>query len=142
VPIGGGGLIAGVAAYIKAVRPEIKVIGVQTADSEAMVRSVRAGQRLELADVGLFSDGTAVKLVGEETFRLTRELVDDFVVVDTDAVCAAIKDVFQDTRSILEPAGALGVAGIKQYLQAHPQENRTFVAITSGANMNFDRLRF
>src|SRR5690606_16192957 len=140
--LGGGGLIAGVAAYIKAVRPEIKVIGVQTADSDAMVRSVRAGRRLELADVGLFSDGTAVKLVGEETFRLTRELVDGFVVVDTDAVCAAIKDVFQDTRSILEPAGALAVAGIKQYLQAHPHKGRTYVAITSGANMNFDRLRF
>ncbi len=111
VAIGGGGLISGVAAYIKAVRPEIKVIGVQTTDSDAMARSVRAGKRVQLADVGLFSDGTAVKLVGEETFRLTRALVDDFVLVDTDAVCAAIKDVFQDTRSILEPAGALGVAG-------------------------------
>ena len=107
VAIGGGGLISGVAAYIKAVRPEIKVIGVQTADSDAMVRSVAAGERVTLGDVGLFSDGTAVKLVGEETFRLARELVDDFVVVDTDAVCAAIKDVFEDTRSILEPAGAL-----------------------------------
>ena len=118
VAIGGGGLISGVAAYIKAVRPEIKVIGVQTNDSDAMLRSVKAGERVQLNDVGLFSDGTAVKLVGEETFRLTRELVDDFVVVDTDAVCAAIKDVFQDTRSILEPAGALGVAAIKQYVAA------------------------
>ena len=117
VAIGGGGLISGVAAYIKAVRPEIKVIGVQMNDSDAMMRSVRAGKRVTLADVGLFSDGTAVKLVGEETFRLARELVDDFVVVDTDAVCAAIKDVFQDTRSILEPAGALGVAAIKQYVE-------------------------
>ena len=142
VAIGGGGLISGVAAYIKAVRPEIKVIGVQTTDSDAMTRSVRAGKRVQLTDVGLFSDGTAVKLVGEETFRLTRELVDDFVLVDTDAVCAAIKDVFQDTRSILEPAGALSVAAIKQYVDTHRVKGRTFVAITGGANMNFDRLRF
>ncbi|MEF7616410.1 threonine ammonia-lyase, biosynthetic [Aquincola sp. MAHUQ-54] len=142
VAIGGGGLIAGVASYIKAVRPEIKVIGVQTSDSDAMVRSVRAGKRVQLDDVGLFSDGTAVKLVGEETFRITRELVDDYVVVDTDAVCAAIKDVFQDTRSILEPAGALGVAAIKQYADTHKQKGATFIAITCGANMNFDRLRF
>jgi threonine dehydratase len=142
VAIGGGGLISGIAAYIKAVRPEIRVIGVQTADSDAMVQSVRAGKRVTLADVGLFSDGTAVKLVGEETFRVTRALVDDFVVVDTDAVCAAIKDVFQDTRSILEPAGALGVAAIKQYVETHKAKGQTFVAITCGANMNFDRLRF
>jgi threonine dehydratase len=142
VAIGGGGLISGVAAYIKAVRPEVKVIGVQTQDSDAMLRSVRTGKRVQLADVGLFSDGTAVKQVGVETFRLTRLLVDDFVVVDTDAVCAAIKDVFQDTRSILEPAGALGVAAIKQYVETHKLKGRTFVAITCGANMNFDRLRF
>ncbi|MCV2356170.1 threonine ammonia-lyase, biosynthetic [Paucibacter sp. B2R-40] len=142
VAIGGGGLISGVAAYIKALRPEIKVIGVQTKDSDAMVRSVRAGKRVTLADVGLFSDGTAVKLVGEETFRITRELVDDFVLVETDAVCAAIKDVFEDTRSILEPAGALGVAAIKQYVAAQACKGQTFVAITCGANMNFDRLRF
>ncbi|HEX6706317.1 MAG TPA: threonine ammonia-lyase, biosynthetic [Albitalea sp.] len=142
VAIGGGGLISGVAAYIKAVRPDIQVIGVQTHDSDAMVRSVKAGKRVQLSDVGLFSDGTAVKMVGEETFRLTRKLVDDFVVVDTDAVCAAIKDVFQDTRSILEPAGALGVAAIKQYVETHKLKGKTFVAITCGANMNFDRLRF
>ena len=142
VAIGGGGLISGVAAYIKAVRPEIKVIGVQTTDSDAMYRSVKAGKRVTLADVGLFSDGTAVKLVGEETFRITRELVDDFVLVDTDAACAAIKDVFEDTRSILEPAGALGVAAIKQYAAKHGSKGKTFVAITCGANMNFDRLRF
>ncbi len=142
VAIGGGGLISGVASYIKAVRPEIKVIGVQTRDSDAMLRSVRAGKRVTLTDVGLFSDGTAVKLVGEETFRITRELVDDFVVVDTDEVCAAIKDVFQDTRSILEPAGALGVAAIKQYAELHKLKGKTLVAITCGANMNFDRLRF
>jgi threonine dehydratase len=142
VAIGGGGLISGVAAYVKAVRPKIKVIGVQTTDSDAMLRSVRARRRVTLADVGLFSDGTAVKLVGEETFRLTRALVDDFVVVDTDAVCAAIKDVFQDTRSILEPAGALGVAAVKQYVAERRIKGQTFVAITCGANMNFDRLRF
>ncbi len=142
VAIGGGGLVSGVAAYLKAVRPEIQVIGVQTADSDAMLRSVKAGKRVTLADVGLFSDGTAVKLVGEETFRIARALVDDFEVVDTDAVCAAIKDVFQDTRCILEPAGALGVAAIKQYVERHKVRGQTFVAITCGANMNFDRLRF
>ncbi len=142
VAIGGGGLIAGVASYIKAVRPEVKVIGVQMNDSDAMLRSVRAGKRVTLADVGLFADGTAVKTVGEETFRIARELVDDYVVVDTDAVCAAIKDVFQDTRSILEPAGAMGVAAIKQYAAEHKARGQTFVAITCGANMNFDRLRF
>ena len=142
VAIGGGGLIAGVAAYLKAVRPEIKVIGVQTTDSDAMIQSVQAGERVRLHDVGLFSDGTAVKLVGEETFRVARELVDDYIRVDTDAVCAAIKDVFQDTRSILEPAGALGVAAIKQYVARTGCTDQTFVAITCGANMNFDRLRF
>lgn len=142
VAIGGGGLIAGVAAYIKAVRPEIRVIGVQTQDSDAMARSVRAGKRVTLHDVGLFSDGTAVKLVGKETFRMARALVDDYEIVDTDAVCAAIKDVFQDTRAIVEPAGALGVAGMKQHVARTGASGKTFVAITCGANMNFDRLRF
>ncbi len=142
VAIGGGGLISGVAAYVKAVRPDVRVIGVQAADSDAMRRSVLAGKRVQLGDVGLFSDGTAVKLVGEETFRVARALVDDYVTVDTDAVCAAIKDVFQDTRSILEPAGALGVAAIKQYVARHKLKGQTLVAITCGANMNFDRLRF
>lgn len=142
VAIGGGGLISGVAAYIKAVRPDIRVIGVQTTDSNAMVQSVQRGRRVVLKDVGLFSDGTAVKQVGAETFRITRELVDDFVLVDTDAVCAAIKDVFQDTRCVLEPAGALGVAAIKQYVAQHKLKGCTMVAITCGANMNFDRLRF
>jgi len=140
--IGGGGLISGVAAYIKAVRPEIKVIGVQTTDSNAMIQSIRAGERVALSDVGLFSDGTAVKLVGEETFRLTRELVDDFVTVSGDAACAAIKDVFEDTRGILEPAGALSVAGAKQYAAKHKLQGETLIAIACGANMNFDRLRF
>jgi threonine dehydratase len=142
VAIGGGGLISGVAAYVKALRPDIKVIGVQTHDSDAMVRSVKAGRRVTLGDVGLFSDGTAVKLVGEEPFRIARELVDDYILVDTDSVCAAIKDVFEDTRSIVEPAGALGVAAIKQYVAAKGCKGQTFVAITCGANMNFDRLRF
>jgi threonine dehydratase len=142
VAIGGGGLISGVAAFIKAVRPEVRVVGVQTADSDAMLRSVQRGRRVTLDEVGLFSDGTAVKLVGEETFRIARALVDDYVVVDTDAVCAAIKDVFQDTRCVLEPAGALGVAGLKAYAAAHKLKGQTLVAITCGANMNFDRLRF
>jgi threonine dehydratase len=142
VAIGGGGLISGVAAYIKAVRPDVRVIGVQTADSDAMLRSVRQRKRVVMSDVGLFSDGTAVKQVGIETFRIARALVDDFVVVDTDEVCAAIKDVFQDTRSILEPAGALGVAAIKQYVERHHLKGRTLATITCGANMNFDRLRF
>ncbi|WP_394062065.1 threonine ammonia-lyase, biosynthetic [Alcaligenes sp. WGS1538] len=141
VAIGGGGLAAGVAAYIKALRPEIKVIGVQTEDSCAMVRSVKAGRRVNLADVGLFSDGTAVKQVGAETFRLVRQYVDDFVVVDTDAVCAAIKDVFQASRSVLEPAGALALAGAKRYAVQHKLKNKTLIAVTSGANMNFDRMR-
>ncbi len=142
VAIGGGGLISGVAAYLKAVRPEIKVIGVQTTDSDAMTRSVEAGKRVRLGDVGLFSDGTAVKQVGEETFRIARVLVDEFIRVDTDAVCAAMKDVFQDTRSVLEPAGALGVAAVKQYVERTGIRDQTLVAITCGANMNFDRLRF
>ena len=142
VAIGGGGLISGVANYIKAVRPEIKVIGVQMNDSDAMIQSVAAKKRVTLPDVGLFSDGTAVKLVGEETFRISRELVDSFITVDTDAVCAAIKDVFVDTRSIVEPAGALAVAAIKQYVATHKTKGETYAAILCGANMNFDRLRF
>ena len=142
VAVGGGGLISGVAAYLKAVKPEVRVIGVQTEDSDAMLRSVKGGRRVELTDVGLFSDGTAVRKVGAETFRLARALVDDWVVVDTDAIAAAIKDVFEDTRSVLEPAGALGIAAIKQHVQKTGARGQTFVAITCGANMNFDRLRF
>ena len=142
VAIGGGGLAAGIASYIKTVRPSIKVIGVQMADSSAMWQSVQNEERVELQDVGLFSDGTAVKLVGAETFRLCQELLDDYVIVDTDAVCAAIKDIFVDTRSIVEPAGAMGVAAIKQYVQTHNLQGKTFAAVLCGANMNFDRLRF
>jgi threonine dehydratase len=142
VAIGGGGLISGVANYIKAVRPEVKVIGVQMNDSDAMIQSVNAKKRVTLPDVGLFSDGTAVKLVGEETFRISRALVDEYMTVDTDAVCAAIKDIFVDTRSIVEPAGALAVAAIKQYVAEHKTKGQTYAAILCGANMNFDRLRF
>jgi threonine dehydratase len=142
VAIGGGGLIAGVANYIKAVRPEIKVIGVQMNDSLAMMSSVQAGKRVTLSDVGLFSDGTAVKVVGEETFRINQNLVDEYLSVDTDEVCAAIKDIFIDTRSIVEPAGALSVAAIKKYVSQHKCKGHTFAAILCGANMNFDRLRF
>jgi threonine dehydratase len=142
VAIGGGGLISGVANYIKAVRPEIKVIGVQTDDSDAMLQSVHAKKRVTLADVGLFADGTAVKLVGEETFRVASKLVDEYIRVDTDAVCAAIKDVFVDTRSIVEPSGAMAVAAMKQYVAKHKKKGETYAAILCGANMNFDRLRF
>lgn len=147
VAIGGGGLIGGVAAYVKQVRPEIKVIGVQTVDSDAMARSLKAGRRVTLADVGLFSDGTAVKQVGREPFRLAKQYVDEVILVDTDDICAAIKDVFQDTRSILEPAGALAVAGAKAYIERSqgtkkPIRNQALVTIACGANMNFDRLGF
>lgn len=147
VAVGGGGLIGGVGAYIKSVRPDIKIIGVQTTDSDAMTRSLHSGRRVTLNDVGLFSDGTAVKQVGEETFRLAKKYVDEMILVDTDAVCAAIKDVFTDTRSILEPAGALAVAGAKAYVERMstrktPLRDEALVAIACGANMNFDRLRF
>jgi len=142
VAIGGGGLISGVANFIKAVRPDIRVIGVQMNDSDAMMQSVTAGKRVTLPDVGLFSDGTAVKLVGEETFRISRELVDGFLTVSTDEVCAAIKDIFVDTRSVVEPAGALAVAAIKKYVAEHKTKGETYAAILCGANMNFDRLRF
>ena len=142
VAIGGGGLVSGVANYIKAVDPRIKVIGVQMNDSDAMSQSVAAKKRVTLPDVGLFSDGTAVKLVGEETFRVAKGLVDEFIIVDTDAVCAAIKDIFVDTRSIVEPSGALAVAAIKQYVDKHKTRGETYGAILCGANMNFDRLRF
>ncbi|MEO8935987.1 MAG: threonine ammonia-lyase, biosynthetic [Burkholderiaceae bacterium] len=142
VAIGGGGLISGVAAYVKAVRPEIRIIGVQTDDSDAMAQSIAAGRRVTLANVGLFSDGTAVKQVGVETFRLVQKYVDEIITVDTDAICAAIKDVFVETRSILEPAGALSIAGLKAYAAREKLKGETLVAIACGANMNFDRLRF
>jgi threonine dehydratase len=140
--VGGGGLIAGIAAYIKQLRPEIKIIGVEAIDADAMTQSLAAKKRVRLETVGLFADGAAVKYVGEETFRLCQQYVDEMILVDTDAICAAIKDVFEDTRSILEPAGALAVAGAKAWATKHRTKGKTLVAIASGANMNFDRLRF
>jgi len=142
VPIGGGGLISGIASYVKRLRPAIKVIGVEPADSDAMHRSLQAGHRVELPQVGLFADGVAVRLVGEETFRLCRELVDEIILVNSDAICAAIKDVFEDTRSIVEPSGALSIAGLKVYAKQKNLMHETLIAIASGANMNFDRLRY
>ncbi len=142
VAIGGGGLISGIAAYVKRLRPEIKVIGVEPEDADAMYRSLKAGRRVKLAQVGLFADGVAVKQVGRETFRLCRDLVDDVIRVNTDAICAAIKDVFEDTRVVLEPAGALAIAGVKAYAGRTGVRGKTLVAVASGANMNFDRLRF
>jgi threonine dehydratase len=136
------GLIAGIGAYVKRVRPDVRIIGVQPEDSDAMARSLEAGRRVVLPHVGLFADGVAVKQVGKETFRLAREVVDEVVRVDTDAICAALKDVFEDTRSILEPAGALSIAGVKAWVERHRTQDRTYVAIACGANMNFDRLRF
>lgn len=140
--VGGGGLISGVAAYIKRLRPETKIIGVEAVDADAMTQSLKAGKRIRLKQVGLFADGAAVKYVGEETFRLCQQYVDEMVLVDTDAICAAIKDVFEDTRAVLEPAGALAVAGAKAYAEQHKLKDKTLVAIASGANLNFDRLRF
>jgi threonine dehydratase len=142
VAIGGGGLISGVASYVKRIAPQVKVIGVQTFDSDAMRRSIAAGRRVVLPQVGLFADGIAVKQVGRETFRIARALVDDIVLVDTDEICAAIKDVFEDTRSILEPAGALAIAGAKAYVERTGVRGETLAAIACGANTNFDRLRF
>ena len=141
VPVGGGGLISGIAAYVKRLRPEIKIIGVEPVDADAMYRSLKAGKRIKLKQAGQFADGVAVKQVGTETFRLCRKLVDEIVLVDTDAICAAIKDVFEDTRTVLEPAGALSIAGAKAYIEREKLRDKTVVAIASGANMNFDRLR-
>ncbi|KAJ2724033.1 threonine deaminase [Coemansia sp. Benny D115] len=142
VAVGGGGLIAGIAAYVKRVWPNIKIIAVETEDSCAMAQSLKAGRRLVLPEVGLFADGTAVCQVGRECFRVARDLIDDVVLVSNDEVCAAIKDVFEDTRSVLEPSGALATAGLKKYARQQGLTGKTLVAITSGANMNFDRLRF
>ncbi len=141
VPIGGGGLIAGIAAYTKSLYPRIKIIGVQPEESAGMYESLRAGKRVTLDRVGIFADGVAVRRVGEETFRLAKQYVDEIVLVTTDQICAAIQDIFEDTRAIAEPAGALAVAGIKKYVAREKCEDRLFVAINCGANMNFDRLR-
>lgn len=142
--VGGGGLIAGIGVYFKRIAPQVKIIGVETYDANALVQSLKLGKRVTLPEVGLFADGAAVKTVGEETFRVCQEVVDDVIQVDTDDICAAIKDVFEDTRSILEPAGALSLAGLKKYVANNPSRDtsRQLVAIASGANMNFDRLRF
>ncbi len=142
VAIGGGGLISGIAAYVKRLRPEIKIIGVEPVDADAMYRSLKAGKRERLCQVGLFADGVAVKEVGEETFRLCQQYVDEVILVDTDDTCAAIKDVFEDTRSIVEPAGALAIAGAKAYVEREKITDETLIAVACGANMNFDRLRF
>ncbi len=141
VAVGGGGLIAGVAAYIKFLRPEIKIIGVEPDDAASMYQALKQGHRVMLDQVGLFADGVAVRQVGEETFRLARELVDDIIVVSTDEICAAIKDIFDDTRSIAEPAGALGAAGLKKYVEHTGVAGKNLIAINCGANINFDRLR-
>jgi len=141
VPIGGGGLIAGIASYVKAMRPEVKIIGVEPVDADAMARSIVAGERVVLDEVGIFADGVAVKQVGELTFDIAKELVDEIVLISTDEMCAAIKDVFEDTRTIQEPAGALSVAGVKKWLTENNRTGVDVVAIASGANMNFDRLQ-
>lgn len=142
VPVGGGGLIAGLAAYAKFVRPEVKVIGVEPEEANSLFRALKAGRRVRMKQVGLFADGVAVKQVGKETFHLARKFVDEVVCVSTDEICAAIRDIFEDTRSIAEPAGALAVAGMKKYLVENRLVNQTVVAVESGANMNFDRLRY
>jgi threonine dehydratase len=142
VAIGGGGLISGIAAYVKRLRPHVKIIGVEPFDADAMYRSLKAGRRVKLDHVGLFADGVAVRQVGVETFRLCRELVDEVIRVDTAAICAAIKDVFEDTRAVLEPAGALAIAGAKVWVERKGVRGKTLVAVACGANMNFDRLRF
>jgi len=141
VPVGGGGLIAGIAVYIKQLRPEVKIIGVEPEDADAMDLSLKRGKRIMLDHVGIFADGVAVRQVGRETFRLARQFVDGMVVVSNDEICAAIKDIFEDRRSILEPAGALAFAGLKRYAEQKRLKNKNLVAIASGANVNFDRLR-
>lgn len=141
VPIGGGGLIAGIAVYVKSARPDIRIVGVEPEDSAAMSESLAAGEPVTLDHVGIFADGVAVRRVGDETFRLCREHVDEIVRVDTDQICAAIRDIFEDTRSIVEPAGGLAVAGMKKYIAERGVADHSFVTINCGANVNFDRLR-
>ncbi len=142
VPVGGGGLVAGVAAYVKFARPDIMVVGVEPRDSDCLYQALAAGKRVQLPQVGLFADGVAVRQVGEEPFRVARKHVDEVIRVDTDEICAAIKDIFSENRSVAEPAGALGVAGIKRYLKERGLDDiGDMVAVISGANINFDRLR-
>jgi threonine dehydratase len=142
VPVGGGGLVAGIAAYVKFVRPEIKVIAVEPDDADCLNQALKAGRRVTLEQVGLFADGVAVKQIGEEPFRIAKDYVDQVITVSTDEICAAIKDIFDDTRSVAEPAGALAVAGLKKYVEQHALNHETLIAIDSGANINFDRLRY
>lgn len=145
VPVGGGGLISGIASYMKKLAPHVKIIGVETYDADALYQSLQKDEKVVLDQVGLFADGTAVKVLGDETWRISREMVDDVVRVLTDELCAAIKDIFEDTRLIVEPSGALSVAGLKKYIQENPEidhSDKNYVPILSGANMNFDRLRF
>jgi threonine dehydratase len=142
VPVGGGGLIAGIAGYIKSLRPDVKVIGVEPFEADAMYRSLALGRRVQLDHVGIFADGVAVREVGERTFAIVRQTVDEVVRVTNDEICGAIKDVFDDTRSIMEPAGALAVAGVKAWVEREGARNQSIVALLSGANINFDRLRF
>jgi threonine dehydratase len=142
VPVGGGGLLAGIAAYTKSLRPDVKIIGVEPDDSNAMQASLRAGKRVMLPHVGIFADGVAVKQVGQHTFRLARKYVDEIITVNTDRVCAAIKSIFAETRSIMEPAGALAVAGAEAYAKRHGLKDKYLVSICSGANMTFERLQF
>jgi threonine dehydratase len=141
IPVGGGGLIAGMAAYIKATRPEIKIIGVEPEDAACLKAALNAGERVVLDQVGLFADGTAVRQVGEEPFRVAQQTVDDVITVTSDELCAGIMDIFDDTRSIAEPSGALAVAGMKKYIEENKSSSQTFIVIDSGANINFDRLR-
>jgi threonine dehydratase len=141
VAVGGGGLIAGIALALKSLRPDTKIIGVEPEDSDAMAQSLRAGRRVSLERVGVFADGVAVRTPGEETFRICREFVDDVIVVSNDAICAALKDVFEDRRAVLEPAGALAYAGLKEWVERSGARDQTLVAIACGANLNFDRLR-
>ncbi len=141
VPVGGGGLIAGVATYVKYLYPQIKIIGVEPDDAGSMYEALRADERVLLDQVGIFADGVAVRQVGKETFRVARECVDEVLLVSADEICAAIKDIFDDTRTVTEPAGALAVAGLKKYIRERELHNKTLVAINSGANINFDRLR-
>ncbi len=141
IPVGGGGLIAGMAAYIKYLFPDIRVVGVEPEDAPTLHHALAAKRRVTLKQVGIFADGVAVKQIGKETYRLCKQLVDEVVLVSSDEICAAIKDIFDDTRSIAEPAGALSVAGLKKYVQQNGVSKQTLVAIDSGANINFDRLR-
>jgi threonine dehydratase len=142
VPVGGGGLLAGIAAYVRYLRPEIKLIGVETEDAACLAAALQKGRRVTLPEVGIFADGVAVAQVGREPFRIIRDTVDEVITANTDEICAAIKDIFEDTRSIAEPAGALALAGLKKYIEREGCEGKTLLAIDSGANINFDRLRY